>query len=401
MKKQAGSEYMVSFQDLGISAQLNRICNFVGYKKATKIQARTIPAVLRKKDIIGYAQTGSGKTIAFVLPIIHNLILKKSIFHSLIIVPARELAFQIAAHCEVLGNIFGIRITVLTGGMNAGCQKTLIELNPHIIVCTPGRLIDHLGKTSQLQIRKISIFVLDEADRLLQLDFEKEFLIILSQLSKHKQCLLFSATMDSRIDKLRFDCMKNPLKIQINCKYKSVKTLFQNYIFVPQHFKEIYFVYVCNEFNGSSILTFVDTQKRAENIALLMKLVGFESACIHGGLKQNKRLEVLQKFKLGEIKILIATDLASRGLDIPCVDLVINFDFPSFTREYIHRVGRTARAGKSGRAVNLISQYDIFACQKTEALMGEKFIELKYKPEYVLAIQKAIRMAKDKLKPFN
>lgn len=401
MKKKAQGEYMVSFQDLGISAQLNRICSFVGYKKATKIQARTIPAVLRKKDIIGYAQTGSGKTIAFVLPIIHNLILKKSIFNSLIIVPARELAFQIASHCEVLGNIFGIRIAVLTGGMNAGCQKTLIEMNPHIIVCTPGRLIDHLGKTSQLQIRKISIFVLDEADRLLQLDFEKEFLIILSQLSKHKQCLLFSATMDSRIDKLRFGCMKNPLKIQINSKYKAVKTLFQNYIFVPQHFKEIYLVYICNEFNGSSILTFVDTQKCAENVALLMKLLGFESACIHGGLKQNKRLEVLQKFKLGEIKILIATDLASRGLDIPCVDLVINFDFPSFTREYIHRVGRTARAGKSGRAVNLISQYDIFACQKIEALMEEKFIELKYKPEYVLAIQKAIRMAKDKLKSFN
>ncbi|AFP65285.1 DEAD box protein (nucleomorph) [Chroomonas mesostigmatica CCMP1168] len=391
---------MVTFKDLGICEQLNRITVSLGYKKPTKIQIFTIPHALNKKDIIGYAQTGSGKTIAYLLPIVQNLIIRKSIFNSLIIVPARELAFQIASHFEAFGNIFGIRIAVVVGGINAGPQKALIFMNPHILISTPGRLVDHLAKTIKLKLDKISIFVLDEADRLLHLDFKKEFLIILSELSRTKQSFLFSATMTSKIEKLQKNFMKAPVKIEIHQKYKAVKTLIQNYIFIPRKFKEIYFVFLCNEFIGSSILAFVDTQKYAEKITLLVKLLGFKGGCIHGGLKQSKRFENLHKFKLGEIKLLIATDLAARGLDIPCVDLVINFDLPSFAKEYIHRVGRTARAGNSGRAINLITQYDVSSCQKIESLIGEKFIELKYNPKFVLEIEKTVLETKKKVDSF-
>mmetsp|Transcript_39347 Transcript_39347/g.77066 ORF Transcript_39347/g.77066 Transcript_39347/m.77066 type:complete len:399 (+) Transcript_39347:67-1263(+) len=388
---------MISFQKLGISQELCRICKANNYFVPTKIQAKVIPYALNKRDIIGYAQTGSGKTIAYLLPIIQNLIKKKTTFFSVIMVPSRELAFQIASYSEALGNIFGIKIAVLVGGLENASQKALISLNPHILICTPGRLIEHLENLLKYQIKKISIFVLDEADRLLQLDFRKEFSIIFSELPKHKQSLFFSATMTSSFDKLQKNNMKNPIKIQINKKYKAVKTLEQNYIFVPYRLKDCYFIYLCNEFNGSSILAFVDTQKCAEKKTLLAKFLGFKAGCLHGGMNQNKRLEILQKFRFGKIKILIATDLASRGLDIFNVDLVINYDLPNFTKEYVHRVGRTARAGKSGRALNIISQYDIHLCQKIETLIGQKFILLNFKPEHVLLLEQTVNKMKQKV----
>jgi ATP-dependent RNA helicase DDX47/RRP3 len=381
---------MLSFRKLGICEQLNRICQIIGYKKPTKIQAQSIPHALRKRDIIGFAQTGSGKTIAYLLPIIQQFIKQKSFFSFLIIVPSRELAFQIAAHSDALGNMFGLKIAILVGGIKLNSQKILIKMKPHIMICTPGRLIDHLEKNSCSILNKISIFVLDEADRLLHLDFKKELLIILSELPKNKQSFLFSATMTEKIQILQKNNMKNPVKIKINKKYKPVATLSQNYIFVPFKFKDYYLIYFCNEFSGSSILCFVETQKSAERLAILMKILGFKVGCIHGGMKQNNRLEVLFKFRIGELKILIATDLAARGLDIPSVDLIINFDLPNFAKDYIHRVGRTARAGKSGRAINFITQYDINLCQKIEHLIEEKFIEIKHKPAHILSITKKV-----------
>jgi ATP-dependent RNA helicase DDX47/RRP3 len=389
---------MITFKSLGICEQLDRICKIIGYIKPTKIQAQTIPYALKKRDIIGYAQTGSGKTIAYLLPIIQQFIIKGDILSFLVVVPSRELAYQIAAHGEALGNFFGFKIAILVGGVKINFQKILIQLKPHIIISTPGRLIDHIEKNLSPILEKISIFVLDEADRLLNSDFKKELFVIISHLPKTKQSFLFSATMTDKIKILQKNNMKNPVKIKINEKYKPVGTLSQNYIFVPNRFKFCYFIYFCNEFNGSSTLCFVETQKSAEQITLLLKFLGFKAGCIHGGMKQNNRLETLFKFRIGEIKILIATDLAARGIDIPSVDLIINFDLPNFAKDYIHRVGRTARAGKSGRALNFVTQYDISLCQKIENLINEKFIEVKHKPEQILAIEKKVN---DTIKKIN
>ncbi|ABW98205.1 rrp3 (nucleomorph) [Hemiselmis andersenii] len=388
---------MFSFDKLGISKELCRICKANNFFIPTKIQAKVIPHALNGRDIIGYAQTGSGKTIAYLLPIIQNLVKKKTAFFSIILVPSRELAFQIASYFEAFGNIFGIKIVVLVGGLENFSQKALLSLNPHILICTPGRLIEHLEKFLKNKIKKLEILVIDEADRLFQLDFKKEFSIIFSELPKNKQSLFFSATMSLNLENLQKNNMKNPVKIQINRKYKVVKTLQQNYIFIPQKLKDCYFIYLCNEFNGSSILVFVDTQKCAEKKTLLAKFLGFNAEYLHGGMNQNKRLEILQKFRFGKIKILIATDLASRGLDIPNVDLVLNYDLPHLAKEYLHRVGRTARAGKSGRTINIVTQYDIHLCQKIETLVQQKFILLNFKLAHVLILEQTVDKMKQKV----
>mmetsp|Transcript_11850 Transcript_11850/g.24418 ORF Transcript_11850/g.24418 Transcript_11850/m.24418 type:complete len:398 (+) Transcript_11850:884-2077(+) len=388
---------MVKFEDLGVCDQLCRVCYAVGFKKATKIQACTIPHAIRGRDVIGYAQTGSGKTIAFVLPILQNLLKLKISFSALIVVPTRELAFQIGSQIEILGNIFGIRIAILVGGIQNSSQISLITREPHVVVSTPGRLVEHILKTRYFKIKKTVNLVLDEADRLLEMDFEKELNLILGELPKTKRCFLFSATMTTNINKLQKTNMINPIRVSVHKKYKPVSTLFQNYLFVPLKFKECYFVFLCNEFHGSSILGFVDTQKCAEKLALLLKFTGFKVSCIHGGVPQLKRIEILRHFKLKEIKILISTDLASRGLDIPGVDLVINYDIPCYVKDYIHRIGRTARAGKSGRVINLISQYDIRSCLKIEALLEIKFKELKHNSNQVILLGECIQKVKEKV----
>lgn len=385
------------FTQLGIINQLARVCKANSFYVPTKIQAKVIPYALMGRDIIGYAQTGSGKTLAYILPIIQSLLIMKSRKLSIIIVPSRELGFQIGSQSEAFGNVFGIRIAVLVGGLETHFQKILMSLSPHVLICTPGRLVDHLGNFLKLEIKNTSILVLDEADRLLQLDFKKEFSIIFSKMPQSKQSLFFSATITSKTETLQKFTMKNPVKIEINRKYKAVETLRQNFVFIPFKLKDCYLAYICNDFNGSLILCFVDTQKCAEKKSFLLKYLGFKVGCLHGGFSQNKRLEILQKFRFGEIKILIATDLASRGLDIPNVDLVLNYDLPNFAKEYIHRVGRTARAGKSGRAINLVTQYDVNLCQKIETLIGEKFVQLKLKLEQIVKIEKKLTEIRSKV----
>jgi ATP-dependent RNA helicase DDX47/RRP3 len=388
---------MISFRQLGVCEQLCRICDSIGFKYATKIQAQTIPYALKNRDIIGYAQTGSGKTLAFVIPILQDLLKAKCSFSCLIIVPARELAFQIGSQCEILGGVFGIKIALLIGGIENILQVAIINKNPHILICTPGRFVDHLGKTKNLILKNMKNLVFDEADRLLQIDFDKEFSIILSALPKTKRCFLFSATMTSNVEKLEKISMINPVKIKVNKKYKTVITLKQNYLFIPYKYKECYLTYICNEFTGCSIIIFVDTQVCAEKTALLLKVLNFKISCLHGKLNQLKRIDILNKFKVGETKILVATDLVSRGIDIPEIDLIINYDIPLYTKDYIHRAGRTARAGKSGRVINLVTQYDIRSYQKIELLLGKKFDEFKYKIENILSIYKYISLAKTKI----
>ena len=388
---------MITFRQLGVCEQICRICDSLNFKYATKIQAQAIPYALKNRDILGYANTGSGKTLAFIIPILQDLLIHKSIFFCLTIVPARELAFQIASQFEIIGSIFGIRIALLVGGIEYNSQISIINRSPHILICTPGRLVDHIEKAKTLTFKNLKNLVFDEADRLLQSDFEKEFLIILASLPKSKRCFLFSATMTVKVEKLEKISMINPIKIQISKKYKIVISLKQSYVFVPYRFKDCYLTYICNEFINCSIIVFVDTQICAEKTALLLKILNFKASCLHGKLDQKKRMEILYKFKLGQIKVLIATDLVSRGIDIPGIDLVINYDIPLYTKDYIHRVGRTARAGKSGRVINLVTQYYVRSCQKIELLIGKKFEEYRCNVNNMLTINNFVSSAKIKI----
>ena len=387
---------MVEFKKLGICLQLCRLCKTLGFKRATRIQSLTIPYALKGYDIIGYAQTGSGKTLAFILPLLQNVLINRGVFSGLVLVPSRELAFQITAQGELLGGILGIKFAVLIGGVDFVIQAAILRGKPNIIVSTPGRLVEHLGLSFFIPIETKFCFVIDEADKILQIDFDKELSLILSKLPKKKKNFLFSATKTLKLNKIQNNWLKNPIRISINQRFKIVKNLFQSYCFMPFKYKEAYLVYLCNEFYKSSIITFVETQKCAEKLALLLKFLGFKASCIHGGINQLRRLKILEAFKINKNQILIATDVASRGLDMPDIDLIVNFDIPLYARTYIHRVGRTARAGRSGRSVSLVSQYDIRSFQKIEKIVGRIGDHYNHNFDSVINIHRLVTRAKER-----
>jgi len=256
-------------------------------------------------------------------------------------------------------------------------QAIALSKKPHVIVGTPGRVADHLANTKGFHLKKLRYLIFDEADRLLSMDFEKQINLILTQIPKERNTFLFSATMTSKVQKLERASLKDPVKIEINTKYKTVDALVQNYIFIPAKHKETYLVFLLTQFVGHKTIIFTTTCAQSQKLALILRNLNFKAVNINGQLAQAQRLTALNKFKNGERQILIATDVASRGLDIPAVELVINFDIPSNSKDYVHRVGRTARAGKTGRALTMVTQYDIEVLQKIESLIGQKLVEYK------------------------
>ncbi|GJQ12334.1 hypothetical protein GpartN1_g4733.t1 [Galdieria partita] len=361
-----------TFEKLGVCKTLCEECKSLNYHIPSKIQVQAIPYALAGRDIIGIAETGSGKTATFVIPILQSLLENNKPYFALVISPTRELAFQIKEHFELLGRNIALRVVVIVGGVDMVSQAAAFARKPHVIVATPGRLVDHLENTKGFTLQSIRFLVLDEADRLLSMDFEKELEKIISALPKERQSFLFSATMTWKVEKLQRVSLTNPVKVEVSEKYATVETLIQNYLFIPAKYKDCFLVFLCQEWNGHPTIVFVDTQNSTLRLSLLLKYLGFAATAIHGGMPQTKRVEALSKFKQGQRTVLIATDLASRGLDIPSVDLVVNYDIPLHVKAYIHRVGRTSRAGRTGRAINLVTQYDIEAYQKVEQYIQKK-----------------------------
>jgi ATP-dependent RNA helicase DDX47/RRP3 len=239
----------------------------------------------------------------------------------------------------------------------------------------------------------LKFLIMDEADRMLSMDFEEEINKILDVIPRERNTYLFSATMTSKVAKLQRASLKDPVKIEVSTKYTTVKTLVQNYLFIPAKYKDCYLAYILNEFAGQTSLVFVATCNGAQRLALLLRNLGFPAVCLHGQMTQPKRLGALNKFKSGARKILIATDVASRGLDIPSVDMVLNFDIPQNGKDYIHRVGRTARAGRAGRAVNFVTQYDVELYQRIEALIEKKLEVFPSDEETVLLLLERVTEA--------
>ena len=360
-----------TFASLGLAEPLCEACASMGFKKPSAIQREAIPWALGGRDIIGLAETGSGKTAAFGLPILHSLLAKPQPLCALVVAPTRELAFQIGEQFEALGSVIGVKCAVAVGGVDMVQQAILLAKRPHVLVGTPGRLVDHLQNTKGFSIRALRFLVLDEADKLLNMDFEKELDIILQAAPREgRSTFLFSATMTSKVEKLQRASLTNPVKVEVSSKYQTVKTLVQQYLFIPAKHKDCYLAYVCNELAGHTTIIFCATCASCQRIALLLRALGFPAVPLHGQLSQPKRLAALNKFKAGERSILIATDVASRGIDIPSVDLVLNYELPQNSKDYIHRVGRTARAGRAGRAVTLVTQYDVELYQRIEHMLG-------------------------------
>ncbi|KAL3742208.1 hypothetical protein ACJRO7_017656 [Eucalyptus globulus] len=369
-------EEVKTFKELGICEQLLEACETLGWKNPTKIQVEAMPHALEGKDMIGLAQTGSGKTGAFALPILQALLDSPQAFFACVLSPTRELAIQIAEQFEALGSGIGVRCAVLVGGIDMVQQAIALAKRPHVVVGTPGRLLDHLSNTKGFSLRMLKYLVLDEADRLLNEDFEKSIDEILNAIPRERRTYLFSATMTKKVKKLQRACLRNPVKIEAASKYSTVDTLKQQYRFVPAKYKDCYLVYILTVMAESTTMVFTRTCDSTQVLSLILRNLGLRAIPISGQMNQSKRLGALNKFKARECNILICTDVASRGLDIPAVDMVINYDIPSSSKDYIHRVGRTARAGRSGVAISLVNQYELEWYIQIEKLIGEEDILL-------------------------
>merc|ERR1719419_726217 len=362
----------VTWESLGVSEPLRAAVTQMKWVKPSKIQKEAIPPALQKKDIIGLAETGSGKTGAFALPILHSLLDAPQRLYALILTPTRELAFQISEQFEALGATIGIKCCVVVGGMDMVSQAILLAKKPHILVATPGRLVDHLENTKGFSLKSLKYLVMDEADRILNMDFEVEVNKILRCIPSERRSMLFSATMTKKVAKLQRASLKDPVKVEVSGSYQTVDKLLQYYLFIPLKVKELYLVHIMNELAGNSFIIFCSTCSATLRLSLMLRSLGFTAIPLNGQMSQNKRLASLNKFKSKSRSILLATDVASRGLDIPHVDIVVNYDIPTHSKDYIHRVGRTARAGRAGKAVTFVSQYDVELYQRIEQLIEKK-----------------------------
>ncbi|CAF9909680.1 MAG: ribosomal RNA processing protein [Heterodermia speciosa] len=379
-----------SFQELGIIDSLCDACTALGYKVPTPIQRESIPLALQGRDLIGLAETGSGKTAAFALPILQALMEKPQPLFGLIMAPTRELAYQIAQAFDALGSLISVRTAVIVGGMDMVPQAIALGKKPHIVVATPGRLLDHLENTKGFSLRHLKYLVMDEADRLLDLDFGPILDKILKVLPREqRRTYLFSATMTSKVESLQRASLQNPLRVSVSSnKYQTVHTLLQHYLFFPHKDKDLYLVHLLSSdaFAGHPCIVFTRTVNETQRLAILLRALGLGAIPLHGQLSQSARLGALGKFRGRSRDILVATDVAARGLDIPSVDLVVNFDLPPDSKTYIHRVGRTARAGKAGHAISLVTQYDVEIWQRIEAALGKKLGEWGAEREEVLVL---------------
>jgi len=384
-----------TFAELGVTDALCEACTALGFKTPTAIQAESIPIALSGKDIIGLAETGSGKTAAFALPILQALLDEPQPMFGLIMAPTRELAYQISQQFEALGSLISVRCVVIVGGMDMVPQAIALAKKPHIIVATPGRLLDHLENTKGFSLRQLKYLVMDEADRLLDLDFGPILDKILQVLPRERKTMLFSATMSTKLDSLTRAALRNPVRVSISTSsYQTVKNLLQQYLFIPHKYKDVYLIHLLHEFAGQTCILFTRTVNETQRLAFLLRALGRSAIPLHGQMNQSARLGALNKFRAGTRDILVATDVAARGLDIPSVDLVLNFDLPPDSKTYVHRVGRTARAGKSGVAISMVTQYDIEIYQRIERALGKKLEEHATERDEVMVFSARVEDAK-------
>jgi len=346
----------MNFNDLPIENKLKNSIKYADFKLPTPIQSKSIPVSLTGKDILGTAQTGTGKTLAFTIPMINKLILDKSAM-ALIICPTRELASQVMQTVLKLNvREIGIGNALLIGGESMQKQLKKLKKRARIIVGTPGRINDHLKRQS-LNLSKVSYLVLDETDRMLDMGFTPQIELILKFIPKNHQTLLFSATLPNNILRISEKYLNNPERIAVGSLSTPIEKIKQETFQITQDKKYHELINQLVERNGS-ILVFVKTKHGADKIVKRLKYDGHSADAIHGNLRQSKRDRVITGFRNGKSRILIATDVAARGLDIPLIQHVINYDLPQVPEDYIHRIGRTGRAGKEGSALTFLTSSD-------------------------------------------
>jgi ATP-dependent RNA helicase RhlE len=362
----------ILFQDLNLIKPLQRALEKKGYKVPTPIQAGSIPGLLEGKDLIGIAQTGTGKTASFTLPILQGLKEKyPRRIRALVLAPTRELAAQIGESFASYGEFLKLKHTVIFGGVSQGKQVLALSKGVDILVATPGRLLDLLSQ-NKLSLKEVEYFVLDEADRMLDMGFIHDINKVLTKLPKHKQSLFFSATMSPQINKLARGMLKNPIHVEITPQSTTVEKIKQCVFFVDSGSKEKLLFKLLRRNHMESVLVFTRTKHRANKVATFLTKNKIDSRAIHGNKSQSARVKALNSFKSGETKVLVATDIAARGIDIKNISHVINFELPNEPESYVHRIGRTARAGTDGTAFSFCAADERSFLNSIERLTKQK-----------------------------
>jgi len=358
---------MSTFADLGIAPALLNAVNKLGFTTPTPIQEKAIPIGIEGKDLVGIAQTGTGKTLAFGIPMIQRLAIVKG--GGLVILPTRELALQVEEEFKKIGQATGLRVAVLIGGAGMGPQIAALRRNPNVIVATPGRLIDHMEQKN-LRLDMVKILVLDEADRMLDMGFAPQLKKILAQITKDRQTMLFSATMPSEIMQMASREMRLPLRIEVAPQGSTADKVTQEIFIVDKAQKTNLLQKILSE-SQMTTLVFTRTKFGAKRLARSVRDMGHSAVEIHGNRSLAQRTEALSGFKTGRYRVLIATDIAARGIDVVGIGLVVNFDLPTVTEDYVHRIGRTARGGAAGHAISFVTREERRDLQDIERLISK------------------------------
>ena len=348
----------MSFSNLGLCTELLRAIKEEGYTTPTPIQTESIPVILSKKDVLAAAQTGTGKTAGFTLPLLELLNKnyskdKKSVVKALILTPTRELATQVGQSVEVYGKYLPFKSAVIFGGVGINPQKAILKKGVDIITATPGRLLDLVSQDC-LDLSKVEFLVLDEADRMLDMGFIHDIKKILSILPKQRQNLLFSATFSPEIKKLADGLLKTPVLIEVSKANSTSHKVEQTVHHVDKERKKELLIHLLNKNSWKQVLVFTRTKHGANKLSEALIKDKITSAAIHGNKSQGARTKALDDFKAGTVRVLVATDIAARGIDIDQLPHVINFELPNVPEDYVHRIGRTGRAGNSGDAISLV-----------------------------------------------
>ncbi|WP_069863325.1 DEAD/DEAH box helicase [Pseudomonas citronellolis] len=365
----------MTFATLGLIEPLLRALDGLGYQNPTPVQAQAIPAVLKGRDLLAAAQTGTGKTAGFALPLLQKLLqegpqVAANSVRALVLVPTRELAEQVHDSFRAYGQHVPLRTAVAYGGVSINPQMMKLRKGVDVLVATPGRLLD-LYRQNALKFTQLQVLVLDEADRMLDLGFARELQEVFAALPKRRQTLLFSATFSEAIRQMAGGLLRDPLSIEVAPRNTAAKTVKQQLITVDKKRKAELFLHLLQARRWRQALVFAKTRKGVDELVGVLQAEGIAADSIHGDKPQPARLRALQRFKDGEVDFLVATDVAARGLDIDQMPVVVNFDLPIVAEDYVHRIGRTGRAGASGQALSLVCADEVQQLAAIETLIGQ------------------------------
>jgi ATP-dependent RNA helicase RhlE len=359
-----------TFDQLGLAPELLRAVREAGYEHPTPIQARAIPLVLKGRDVMGLAQTGTGKTAAFTLPIVQRLLGGPRRLRALVLTPTRELAAQVRESFAKYAAYSGLRVVDVFGGVALGPQEQALRAGVDVVVATPGRLLDHMERQNVV-FDDLEVLVLDEADRMLDMGFAPQINRIVAHIPKYRQTLLFSATMPPEVEALARKYLRKPVVAQVGQRTQAASTVTHAVYPVPRERKGALLAELLRREEMDSVLVFTRTKHGADKVVRNLEREGISALAMHADKSQSQRTEALEKFKAGAIRVLVATDIAQRGLDIAGISHVINYDVPAQPEDYVHRIGRTGRAAATGDAFTFMAPDEISMVRLIERVLGQ------------------------------